>query len=104
MNELPRHARRKLQGWILVGVIACVTGTTAFAGAREDFYRRAAERDVETFRWLDRNNDGRLTKEEAHGNVDMQARFDDLDTNRDGVITTEELQRYIALRYGVSMP
>ena len=56
MNELPRHARRKLQAWMLVGVIACVTGTTAFAGAREDFYRRAAERDVETFRWPQLHN------------------------------------------------
>jgi len=44
----------------------------------------------------------RLTIEEFRGNIDLEARFNDIDINRDGVITQEELARYIALQYGVA--
>ena len=44
----------------------------------------------------------RLTIEEVRGNIDLEARFNDIDINRDGVITQEELARYIALQYGVA--
>ena len=76
------------------------------------------QRDVAMFDALDRDKDGiiawycarmyhmgtsgRLTIEEVHGNIDLEARFNDIDINRDGVITREELARYIALRYGVA--
>jgi len=43
----------------------------------------------------------RLTIEEVRGNIDFEARFNDIDINRDGVITQEE-RRYIALQYGVA--
>ena len=103
MSQMQRHTRCTLRACVVAAVIAAAFATTTVAGDREDFNRRAAQRDVDTFRELDRNNDGRLTRDEVHGHVDLQARFDDLDIDRDGVITTAELQRYLALRYGVSL-
>ena len=73
------------------------------AGLRHSLNKRAAERDVATFRALDRNGAGRITHEDVRGNIDMQARFNDIDINRDGVITVAELERYVRLRYGVSL-
>ncbi len=76
----------------------------AVAAAPPDYLRRAAQQDEASFRVLDRDQDGRLTLEEARGNNDWQARFNDIDINRDGVITREELARYIAARYGIALP
>ena len=103
MCQMHRYTQCALHAWLVVGGLASVFVTTAIASDLEDFNRRAAQRDAETFRWLDRDNDGRLTVEEVQGNVDLQARFDDLDINRDGVITTAEFLRYVESRYGVSM-
>ena len=69
-----------------------------------EYNRRAASRDVELFGQLDRNADARLTREEARGDLNLGPRFDDIDVNRDAIVTTEELQRYVAARYGVELP
>ena len=52
----------------------------------------------------DRNADDRLTRAEATGDLNMEPRFDELDGNRDGVITRQELNDYIVLRYAVARP
>jgi hypothetical protein len=83
--------------------VTCALGVTAsFASDADDYLRRAAQRDVAMFDALDRDKDGRLTIEEVRGNIDLEARFNDIDINRDGVITREELALYITLRYGVA--
>ena len=88
------------------GLAAAALLFSAAAGAQTDqraeFNRRAAARDVELFAQLDRNTDQRLTREETRGDLDLGPRFDDVDINRDGVVTSEELQRYVAQRYGVA--
>jgi hypothetical protein len=53
------------------------------------------------FQALDRNADATVTHLEARGDLNFLPYFDDMDTNRDGIVTTEELQRHIELRYGV---
>lgn len=83
----------------ILGMSSCVA---SFADATRDYYQRAADRDVGLFRTLDRNADGRLTRAEAHGTIDVEARFNDIDANRDDVITFDELTRYIALHYGMA--
>jgi hypothetical protein len=85
-----------------IAVTCALCVTTSFASDAEDYLRRAAQRDVAMFDGLDRDKNGRLTIEEVRGNIDLEARFNDIDINRDGVITREELTRYIAFRYGVA--
>jgi len=72
-----------------------------WADDRTDYNQRAAARDAALFQSLDRNANGELTREESKGDLDLGPRFDDMDINRDAIVTREELQRYIAQRYGV---
>ena len=80
---------------------ACING--AVADDKADYERRAAARDMTLFQSLDRNSDGRVTRPEAHGDLNLGPRFDDMDINRDGVVTMEELQRYIQKTYGTQV-
>jgi hypothetical protein len=91
--------------WLVFVALAFAAWGAAAAetDARAEYNRRAAARDVELFGQLDRNGDGRLTRDEARGDLNLGPRFDDIDINRDGVMTPEELQRYIAQRYGVDI-
>ena len=76
--------------------LALVTGAAlAQVDQRTEYNRRVAARDVALFGQLDRNADGRLTRDEVKGDNDLGPRFDDIDINRDGVITQEELTRFI---------
>src|SRR5579872_5779829 len=54
-----------------------------------------AQETSEQFRRLDRNKDGKLTKDEFSG-----ALFDQIDTNKDGIITAEEDQAFVRRRPG----
>lgn len=74
----------------------------ANADDRGDYNARAVASLAGLFRTLDRNFDGRLTRAEVMGDLNMEPRFDDLDGNRDGVITLQELEDYVTLRYGVA--
>ena len=86
-------------------LVALAVSATALAQTdpRAEFNRRAAARDVELFGQLDRNADQKLSREEAQGDLNLGPRFDDIDINRDGTVTPEELQRYVAQRYGVEL-
>jgi Ca2+-binding EF-hand superfamily protein len=86
----------------VVAIACALCATASFATDADDYLRRAAQRDLAMFDALDRDHDGHLTVEEVRGNIDLEARFNDLDINRDGVITRGELTRYIALQYGVA--
>ena len=94
---------RSVTGTRLVAVAAALTlyAQSPMADDREAFLRAAAQRDVTAFEALDRNRTGRLSLIEVRGNVDLEARFNDLDINRDGFITRAELTRYVAFQYGV---
>lgn len=86
--------------------IAAVVGVLSLAAAaddREDYNRRAAQRDMALFQEFDRNHDGRLTPDEVRGILSLEARFDDIDINRDGAISLEEMQRYLEQTYGVRL-
>ncbi len=88
-----------------VMTIASVSvAATAAAAAPAEYLERAAQRDQAAFETLDRNRDGRLTREEVVGDIDMTARFNAFDVNRDDVIDRGELARYVAERYGVAPP
>jgi len=49
-----------------------------------------------SFRVLDKNNDGYLTKAEAAGNPDLAKRFKEADTNKDGKISRMEYLKVMA--------
>ena len=40
---------------------------------------------------LDMNRDGQISREEAKGHSELNARFSELDRNRDGVLSSEEI-------------
>jgi len=86
---------------ILLLATLMLVAAPAGAGDREDYNRRAAAADVAVFHALDRDGDGLVTREEAQGEVDFVARFDDIDIGRDGAISVSELRRYVEARYEV---
>jgi Ca2+-binding EF-hand superfamily protein len=75
-------------------MVTCIS-TLALADDRADYNRRSAERFSEMFRQSDLNKDNVVTVGEAEGVIELQARFDDINTNRDGYITLDELTRFI---------
>lgn len=81
--------------WILVPLMVTCISTLALADDRADYNRRSAERFSEMFRQSDLNKDNVVTVGEAEGVIELQARFDDINTNRDGYITLDELTRFI---------
>lgn len=86
----------------ILAALAVLAAGAAPAQAPREYLERAAQRDQAAFEALDRNRDGRLTREEVAGDIDMTARFDGFDVNRDYVIDRQELARYLASRYGVA--
>ena len=91
--------RSKLLFVLFGAFLACATGATA--DDKADYSRRAAETYVTLFKSLDRDANGAVTRDEARGDLNFVPYFDDMDINRDGIVTADELQRYIELRYGV---
>lgn len=89
----------KIRAWIavLIGVTAC----GAAADDRQAYNQRRAEADMASFKRLDLNGDGLLSRDEARGDLDLGPRFNDIDINRDGVITPQEMRRYIEQTYGI---
>lgn len=86
----------------IVAVLLAVSSVSAAADDRAEYNRRAAAADFATFRALDGNGDGLLTRDESRGDLNLGPRFDDIDINRDGVITPEEMRRYIERSYGAA--
>lgn len=58
-----------------------------------------AQETSEPFRRLDRNKDGKLTKDEFAAPL-----FDEIDTNKDGVITAEEDRAFVQRRNAAGQP
>ena len=52
----------------------------------------------EAFARADANNDGKVTREEAH--AWLSARFAEIDANKDGGLTLEEIRAYYTARRG----
>ncbi|WP_333842601.1 EF-hand domain-containing protein [Pelomicrobium sp.] len=77
-----------------------VTGSAlAFAQGPEEYYKRRAHQYMALFEQYDGNRDGRITRSDILGHIELQARFNDIDTNRDGYITREEMQAYVDRQY-----
>ena len=65
---------------------------------RQD-YLDANKKELEKiFNSIDKDNDGKITKDEFYANPlkDAAARFDNTDTNKDGIVTLEEENAAIA--------
>ena len=85
----------------LLALMFAALAAPAWADDRETYNRRAAAADAALFQQLDRDRDGRLSREEARGDLNLGPRFDDMDVNRDGIVTREELGSYLQQTYGV---
>jgi hypothetical protein len=84
---------------------AAVLLATAVAHAddRQDYNRRAAERFAALFQSLDRDGNGSLTLAEAHGDLNLGPRFNDMDIDRDGIVTRAELQRFVSKEFEIEL-
>lgn len=85
----------------LVAVLLAASSVIASADDKEAYNRRAADNDMTLFRQLDLNGDGRLSHDEARGDLNLGPRFSDIDINRDGIVTPDEMRRYIEQTYGI---
>ena len=74
----------------------------ASADDKADYQKRVATRFVNLFQELDRDRDGRVTREEANGNLNFLPFFGDMDINGDNVVSTDELRRFLELKVGVT--
>lgn len=105
MVPSPRRFSKSCGNALLGAALTLLAATGSAANATADtarqFYRREAQRDLATFRDLDRSGAHVVTRDQVHGAVDFEARFDDIDINRDGVITQAEMLRYVELTYNV---
>jgi Ca2+-binding EF-hand superfamily protein len=67
---------------------AALVSTAALADDRSN-----TKESGDTFKALDTDNDGKISKEEASANQHFSNTFDKLDGNSDGYITKREFQR-----------
>jgi len=86
---------------ILLAVFLIAFGGSASASDRDDYNRRAARDDATTFRQLDLDRNGQVTREEAKNDVYFMGRFNDMDLGRDGAVSVAEMRGYVAREYGV---
>lgn len=90
---------------IMIGVawlVGAFAGVDASAQSKAAYEQRAAARYVELFERLDTGHKGAVSRADAGGNIDFITAFDDIDINRDGTVTRAELDRFLALRFGVA--
>jgi hypothetical protein len=103
-RDIPRRAMRteismkRLCRYLFPLVAACLCAQ-AVADDRADYNQRSGERFIAMFRLADYNRDNVVTVDEAQGIIELQYRYDDIDTDRDGRITMDELTRHLAATY-----
>ena len=81
-----------------VAIAACTS--VAHADDKAAYDTRGAARFTALFQALDRDRDGRVTQEEAAGDLNFVPSFADMDINRDGAVTIEELRRFLESKFG----
>jgi Ca2+-binding EF-hand superfamily protein len=83
---------------IMGAALALAVGTAyAEKGAIEKQQEKGGALNNDTsFRVLDKNNDGYLSKAEAAGNADLAKRFAEADTNKDGKLSRMEYLKVMA--------
>jgi len=85
--------------WSYIALTVSCVSFAAVADERADYNRRSAERYTAMFQLADINKDSVVSREEARGIIELQARFNDIDIDRDGNITQAELARYIEVTF-----
>jgi hypothetical protein len=94
----------RVSGGFLLAAALLALATAAAADERSAYYQRRAETDLASFKALDVDNKGFVTRDEIRGDLNFGPRFNDMDINRDNVVTQAELDRYIRLTYGIDEP
>ena len=94
---------RAVDLWLPVALAVAFASASVGAQGKAEHDRRVATDLAQLFGSLDRDGDRSVTRVEAAGDVNFLPRFADMDINRDGVVTSEELNRYLVLQYGVNL-
>jgi hypothetical protein len=99
-RNLPLKGDAAMKGAVrfVLLMLACVS-TFALADDRADYNRRSVERYVAMFDMADVNGDNVVSRLEAHGTIELEAKFNDLDIDRDDNITRDELTRFTQLTF-----
>jgi hypothetical protein len=89
-----------------LALAACLLLSAGGASAQDQaaYNQRNIARFTDAYRMLDVDGDGRLTRDEARGNLDIVPRWRDIDVDGDDVITSAELSRFLADHYGLQRP
>ena len=100
-NEAYTSLVKKILLSTILALLICNTVSaqnSPFPLKRQD-YLDANKKELEKiFNSIDKDGDGKITKEEFYANPlkDVAARFDNTDTNKDGIVTLEEENAAIA--------
>lgn len=86
--------------WWTFPIAALLAAPAALADSRDDYNRRATERFVAMFDMADADGNDVVTRREAMGTVELEARFDDIDVSRDGSLSADELARFVESEFG----
>jgi hypothetical protein len=89
---------------VLLGLVFASTGAGVHAQDKAAYEERSIARLTDLFEWLDMNEDRAVSLEEAQGNIEFSALFDDIDINREGVVTNAELDRFLMQQFGRAAP
>jgi len=80
---------------VILAALILAASASAAAQVPQSFLNRVEQGYRSAMKAQDDNRDGVVTRDEAHGNLLLSGRFDDIDTDRDGRITQEELERFL---------
>lgn len=84
-----------LMACMIAGVLVSTTGM-----AQDGKKGKQQNRGAEMFKQMDKNEDGKLSKEEVADKPRLKEHFDEIDTNKDGFLEKAEMKAFKEKKMG----